>query len=163
AEAVSVPRFEMRGVGKTFGATVALDAVDFAVAPGEVCALVGQNGAGKSTLMAILAGALPPDSGEMRLGGDPYAPRAPLDARRAGGAMICLELSLAPRLSVMENIVLGVEPVRRGLVLRDRMRETAERALGELGHGDISPDAIVGGLAPAAQQLVEIARALASG
>jgi len=163
AEAVGAPRFEMRGVGKTFGATVALDGVDFAVASGEVCALVGQNGAGKSTLMAILAGALAPDRGEMRLLGDPYRPRDPLDARRAGVAMIYQELSLAPHLSVMENIVLGVEPVRRGLVLRDRMRETAERALEELGHADISPDAIVGGLSPAAQQLVEIARARASG
>ena len=59
----------MRGISKAFGATVALDAVDLAVRAGEVCALVGQNGAGKSTLMAILAGALAPDSGEMRLGG----------------------------------------------------------------------------------------------
>jgi len=163
AEAVGAPLFEMRGVGKAFGATVALDAVDFAVAAGDVCALVGQNGAGKSTLMAILAGAVAPDRGEMRLGGDAYAPRDPLDARRAGVAMIYQELSLAPHLSVMENITLGVEPVRRGLVQRDRMRETARRALAELGHADISPDAVVGDLAPAAQQLVEIARALAVG
>ena len=159
----------MRGIGKTFGATVALDAVDFAVAAGEVCALVGQNGAGKSTLMAILAGALAPDRGEMRLAGTPFAPRDPLDARRAGIAMIYQELSLAPHLSVMENIVLGVEPVKRGplaplnIVQRDRMRETARSALAQLGHADISPDAVVGELQPAAQQLVEIARALAVG
>jgi len=163
AEAVGPPLFEMRGVGRAFGATVALDAVDFAVASGEVCALVGQNGAGKSTLMAILAGALAPDRGEMRLGGAAYAPRDPLHARRAGVAMIYQELSLAPHLSVMENIVLGVEPVRRGLVQRDRMREIARQALAELGHADIPPDAVVGDLAPAAQQLVEIARALAVG
>jgi ribose transport system ATP-binding protein len=161
--------FDMRGIGKTFGATVALDAVDFAVAAGEVCALVGQNGAGKSTLMAILAGALAPDRGEMRLAGAPFAPRDPLDARRAGIAMIYQELSLAPHLSVMENIVLGVEPVTRGplaplkIVRRDRMRETARSALAQLGHADISPDAVVGDLQPAAQQLVEIARALAVG
>jgi len=163
AEAVGAPLFEMCAVGKAFGATVALDAVDFAVASGEVCALVGQNGAGKSTLMAILAGALAPDRGRMRLGGDAYAPRDPLDARRAGVAMIYQELSLAPHLSVMENVLLGVEPVRRGLVQRDRMREIARRALSELGHADIPPDAVVGNLAPAAQQLVEIARALAVG
>jgi ribose transport system ATP-binding protein len=163
AETVNAPLFEMRGVGKAFGATVALDAVDFAVAAGEVCALVGQNGAGKSTLMAILAGALAPDQGEMRLGGAPYAPRDPLGARRAGVAMIYQELSLAPHLSVMENVMLGVEPVRRGIVRRDRMRDTARAALAELGHSDISPDAIVGDLQPAAQQLVEIARALAVG
>jgi ribose transport system ATP-binding protein len=161
AEAVTL--FEMRAVGKRFGATVALDGVDFAVAAGEVCALVGQNGAGKSTLMAILAGALLPDAGEMRLGGATYAPRDPLDARRAGVAMIYQELSLAPHLTVMENIVLGVEPVRRGIVQRDRMRAIAVDALRQLGHGDILPGSIVGDLQPAQQQLVEIARALASG
>ncbi len=155
--------FEMRGISMAFGATVALDAVDFAVAAGEVCALVGQNGAGKSTLMAILAGALAPDRGEMRLGGHGFAPRDPLDARQAGVAMIYQELSLAPHLSVMENISLGVEPARHGIVQRDQMRRTARAALEQLGHADISPDAIVGELQPAAQQLVEIARALAVG
>jgi ribose transport system ATP-binding protein len=99
----------------------------------------------------------------MRLAGRRFAPRDPLDARRAGVAMIYQELSLAPHLSVMENIVLGVEPVRRGIVVRDRMRQTATAALEQLGHSDIPPDAIVGDLQPAAQQLVEIARALAVG
>jgi len=156
-------RFDMRGVRKTFGATVALDGVDFAVRAGEVCALVGQNGAGKSTLMGILAGAIRPDAGEMRLDGTAYVPRQPIDARRAGVAMIYQELSLAPHLSVMENIVLGVEPARFGIVRRDRMRATAAAALEELGRDDISPEALVSALSPAAQQLVEIARALASG
>jgi ribose transport system ATP-binding protein len=159
----------MRGVAKRFGATVALDGVDFAVRGGEVCALVGQNGAGKSTLMAILAGALQPDAGDMRIDGSPYAPRDPLAARRAGVSMIHQELSLAPHLTVMENIVLGAEPVRAGasrplaIVDRQRMRETAIAALGQLGHRDIPPDRPVGDLTPAAQQLVEIARALATG
>ena len=153
----------MRGVRKAFGATIALDGVDFPVRSGEVCALVGQNGAGKSTLMAILAGALKPDAGVMRVEGAPYAPRHPLDARKAGVAMIYQELSLAPHLTVMENIVLGVEPARSGVIQRDRMRETAAAALTELGHPDMSPDAMVGDLSPAGQQLVEIARALASG
>jgi ribose transport system ATP-binding protein len=157
------PRLEMRGVRKAFGATVALAGVDLAVPGGEVCALVGQNGAGKSTLMAILAGALKPDGGSLHLDGRPYVPRDPLAARRAGVAMIYQELSLAPHLSVMENIVLGVEPTRRGIVQRDRMRQTAVDALVELGHPDIPPDAMVGDLQPAAQQLVEIARALAAG
>jgi ribose transport system ATP-binding protein len=157
------PRFEMRGVRKAFGGTVALDGVDFGVRAGEVCALVGQNGAGKSTLMGILAGALKPDAGEMRLEGAPYAPRGPLDARRAGVAMIYQELSLAPHLSVTENIVLGVEPARVGIVARARARQIAVRALTELGHADIAPETVVGDLSPAAQQLVEIARALATG
>src|SRR5439155_5438157 len=123
----------------------------------------GQNGAGKSTLMAILAGVLAPDRGEMQLASARYTPRDPLDARRAGVAMIYQELSLAPHLSVMENVMLGVEPVRRGIVQRDRMREIAAGALAELGHADIAPDTPVGDLQPAAQPLVETARAPAVG
>ena len=153
----------MRGVRKAFGATRAVNGVDFAVSPGEVCALVGQNGAGKSTLMAILSGALRPDAGTMRLDGHPYQPHEPIDARRAGVAMIHQELSLAPHLTVMENIGLGVEPARHGLIDWRRMRESATEALAQLGHAEIRPEAIVADLSPAAQQLVEIARALAIG
>jgi ribose transport system ATP-binding protein len=159
----ALPLFEIRGARKAFGATLALDGVDLAVNAGEVCALVGQNGAGKSTLMAILSGAIRPDAGTMRLDGRPYAPRGPLEARRAGVAMIHQELSLAPHLSVMENIALGMEPVRRGLLHWGAMRDTAAGALTELGHPEIEPDAVVGDLSPAAQQLVEVARALAAG
>ncbi len=160
---MSAPRFEMRGIRKAFRATVALAGVDFAVAEGEICGLIGQNGAGKSTLMSILAGALAPDSGEMTIDGRPYLPRNPIEARRAGVAMIYQELSLAPHLSVMENILLGAEPMRYGLIDRPRMRDAARRALAELGHDDILPDATVGHLSVAAQQLVEIARAIAVG
>jgi ribose transport system ATP-binding protein len=160
------PRFHMRGVRKAFGATVALEDVDFAVRPGEVCALVGQNGAGKSTLMAILAGALAPDAGSMTLDGAPYSPKNPLEARCAGVAMIYQELSLAPHLSVMENIALGIEPTRLrplGIVRRDVVRQRAVNALRQLGHPDIPADSPAGELSPAGQQLVEIARALATG
>ncbi|ODS58552.1 MAG: sugar ABC transporter [Acidobacteria bacterium SCN 69-37] len=157
------PRFEMRGVRKTFGSTIALDGVDFSVRDGEVCALVGQNGAGKSTLMSILSGAVAPDAGEMRIDGVPYTPRSPIDARRQGVAMIYQGLSLAPDLSVMENIALGDEPARWGVVKREAMRARAAAALADLGHGDIVPDRLAGDLSPAEQQLVEIARALASG
>ena len=114
------PRFEMRGLRKAFGPTVALDGVDLTVGDGEACALVGQNGAGKSTLMGILAGVITPDAGRMRIDGDPYEPRSPVDARRRGVAMIHQGLSLAPHLSVMENIALGAEPARWGIVRRDR-------------------------------------------
>jgi ribose transport system ATP-binding protein len=162
-------QFEMRGVRKAFGGTVALDGVDLAVRGGDVCALVGQNGAGKSTLMSILAGAIGPDGGTMTLNGAPYAPRDPRDARQAGVAMIYQELSLAPHLSVMDNIALGVEPSRQGalgvlgLVQRDAVRRSARAALEQLGHSDIPLDTPVGELSPAGQQLVEIARALAFG
>src|SRR3954447_3773823 len=163
AGATSLPRFEMRGIRKAFGATIALGGVDLSVASGEVCGLIGQNGAGKSTLMSILAGALKPDSGEMLIDGARYAPENPLEARRAGIAMIYQALSLAPHLSVMENILMGAEPMRYGLVDRTSMRSIARSALADLGHDDISPDAPVGSLSVAAQQLVEIARAIAVG
>src|ERR687898_2869454 len=122
-------RFGMQGIRKAFGATVALDGVELTVAPGEICGLVGQNGAGKSTLMAILAGALQPDAGTMTIDGRPYAPRSPIEARRAGVAMIYQELSLAPHLSVMENIVLGMEPSRLGLLRWNQVRDRARAAL----------------------------------
>ena len=163
APAAAPPRFAMRGIRKAFGATVALDGVDLSVNAGEICGLIGQNGAGKSTLMSILAGAQPPDAGEMSIDGAPFVPASPIDARRAGVAMIYQELSLAPHLSVMENIMMGAEPIRFGLVDWPRMREMASRALAQLGHHDISPDAPVGTLSVAAQQLVEIARAIALG
>jgi ribose transport system ATP-binding protein len=153
----------MRGIRKAFGATVALGGVDLAVAGGEICGLIGQNGAGKSTLMSILAGAQPPDAGTMTIDGVPFAPRSPIEARRAGVAMIYQELSLAPHLTVMENILLGAEPMRFGLIDRARMRDAATKALAELGHEDILPDAKVGTLSVAAQQLVEVARAVAVG
>src|SRR5580765_6046037 len=122
----------MRGVRKAFGATLALDGVELSVAPGEICGLVGQNGAGKSTLMAILSGALPPDAGEMAIDGRPYVPRSPIEARLAGVAMIHQELSLAPDLTVMENILIGAEPLRRGLLDWAEMRRRAAAALTQL-------------------------------
>jgi ribose transport system ATP-binding protein len=153
----------MRRVRKSFAATRAVDGVDLSVAPGEVCGLVGQNGAGKSTLMSILAGALRPDAGQMFIDGTPFEPRNPIDARKAGVAMIYQELSLALDLSVMENIVLGDEPSRAGLVRWAEVRRRAGAALHRLGRGDIPLDARARELSIASQQMVEIARALATG
>jgi ribose transport system ATP-binding protein len=154
-------RLTLDGVKKSFGATAALRGVSLGVCEGEVHALIGENGAGKSTLMKILSGAHEADAGRITLDGAPFAPRNPHEARRAGVAMIYQELNLAPDLSVAENIVLGAEPSRLGWLRRGAMRDTARRALAELGHGDLPPDAPVRSLSIAEQQLVEIARALA--
>ena len=154
-------RLTLEGVRKSFGATAALRGVSLGVGEGEVHALIGENGAGKSTLMKILSGAHEADAGRIALDGAPFAPRNPHEARRAGVAMIYQELNLAPDLTVAENIVLGAEPSRLGWLRRGAMRDTARRALAELGHGDLPPDAPVRSLSIAEQQLVEIARALA--
>src|SRR5882757_9324569 len=126
-------RLKMQGVHKRFGATIALAGVDLAVRSGEVLSLVGENGAGKSTLMKVLSGAHLPDEGAMWLDGAPYAPRNPLDARRSGVAMIYQELSLAQHLSVMENIVLGMEPTTGPFMQWGEVRRKASQALEQLG------------------------------
>ncbi len=153
----------MRGVSKRFGPTVALESVDLDVAAGEVHALVGENGAGKSTLMKILAGALAHDAGTMTLDGAPYSPRSPAAARAAGVAMIFQELSLAPHLTVAENVSLGAEPCVGPFVARRALRETARAALATIGRGDLQVDARVSELGPAERQMVEVARAVALG
>jgi ribose transport system ATP-binding protein len=153
----------MRGVSKRFGATVALSNVDLEVQPGEVHALIGENGAGKSTLMKVLSGALAPDSGELELDGQAYAPNSPLEGRQAGVAMIYQELSIAPHLSVAENVMLGVEPTRGLRVLWPNLRERAREALAHVGRADLDLDQPAGQLPIADQQLVEIARSIALG
>jgi len=155
-------RLRMTGIYKSFGSTKALVGVDLEVRPGEVHALVGENGAGKSTLMKVLSGALQPDAGRMVLDGAAYAPRGPLEARAAGVAMIYQELSLAPDLSVEENVLLGVEPSAFGFVRRREMRRVVQESLGLLHHPDIHPAGRVRDLSIGAQQLVEVARALAA-
>src|ERR1051326_3749955 len=120
----------MLGIAKRFGASIALAGVDLEVRQGEVHALIGENGAGKSTLMKVLSGAYVPDAGTMELDGRPYAPRDPLDAQRLGVAMIYQELTLALHLTVEQNVVLGREPRRAGLVDRRAMRARVAEALG---------------------------------
>lgn len=153
----------MEGVSKRFGPTQALLDVDLTVNAGEVHALVGENGAGKSTLMKVLSGAIQPDAGMMLLEESPFRPRGPLEARNAGVGMIYQELSLAPHLSVEDNILLGAEPTLFGFVRRREVRQRVLEALAQFGDTGIDPGAVVGSLSPAQQQIVEIARAVAVG
>ena len=158
-----MPFLEMVGLSKSFGATKALDSVDLAVDTGEVRALVGENGSGKSTLMRILAGVIHPDQGRMRLDGREYAPHNPSDARRHGVAMVHQELSLCNHLSVAENVFLGVEPSRLGVLEQNELERRTRDALSRLGYPDLSVDLQVGKLPIATRQIVEIARAVAIG
>jgi len=152
---------QLSGITKRFGPTVALNGVDLEVAPGEVHALVGENGAGKSTLMNILSGALKPDVGTMKFRENAYRPSHPLDAGRQGIVHIHQELSLCPHLSVAENILLGIEPQRRGWVDRGAMLRKAAGTLETFHHPAIQPERRVAELPLAARQIVEICRALA--
>ncbi len=158
----ATPALQVSNIAKHFGATVALDGVDFTLCPGEVHALIGENGAGKSTLMNIVVGALRPDRGEMQLEGAAYAPGSPLDARRSGVALIHQELSLCPHLSVEENILLGAERSRAGVIDRRAARARVSEVLETFGHADIDPARPVGKMSVAARQVVEICRALAA-
>ncbi len=155
----------VRGVHKSFGPTVALDGVDLEAGAGEVHAVLGENGAGKSTLMSILGGVTPADHGSLSLDGRPYAPRGPREAHAAGVAMVHQELSLCAHLTVAENIMLGREPSRFGVVAKDALDAHASRALEAAAGAErarsISLGARVGDLSLADRQLVEIARALA--
>ena len=158
-----VVRLRMQHVKKAFGPTVALADVSLHAAAGEVLGLVGENGAGKSTLMKILAGVHRPDAGEIELEGAPFAPCDPLVARKAGIAMIYQELALAPHLSVAENLVLGVEPGRGGMMDWRATRALAQKALETVGLGDIDSSLPISALSLAARQLVEIGRAVVVG
>ncbi len=138
----------------------ALRSVSLEIRTGEVLALIGENGAGKSTLMKVLSGAHHPDAGTVVMDGRPLALSSPGAARKSGIAMIYQELTLAPHLTVEENITLGLEQSRLGFVRSQSAKVSA--ALELLGVSDISPDQKVESLTIARQQLVEIARAIVS-
>ena len=157
---VSTRVLSMRGIGKSFTGVRALDDVSLDCHAGEVHAICGENGAGKSTLMKVLGGVYRPDEGEILLAGQPVAFRHPVEARRAGISIIHQELSLLPERSVADNIFLGLEPTRSGLLDRAAMQEGARKLLERVG-ARVHPDALVKSLSIAEQQLVEIAKALA--
>lgn len=150
---------ELRDISKRFGGVHALRGVNLDVAAGSVHALVGENGAGKSTLGKIVAGALRPDAGEMRLDGRPVRYAAPREALDNGTALIAQELALAPNLTVLQNVFLGTEGARLGLLGRHSLRRRYFD-LDRFGF-NLPPDARVGALRAADQQKVEILRAIA--
>ncbi len=151
---------EMREIRKEFPGVLANDDVDFDVRFGEVHALLGENGAGKSTLMNILYGLYRPDSGEMRLRGKPVSFGSARDAIQAGIGMVHQHFMLIPVMTVAENVVLGSEPVRNGVLLDGA---AAARRVGEMAktfHFAVNPDARVDTIGVGQQQRVEIMKAL---
>jgi len=157
-----MPILDLHGVRKSFGQTKALDGVDLSLGKGEIHALIGENGAGKSTLMKVISGELKPESGSIELNGKPYFPASTLESRRSGIALIHQELSLAPHLSVAENIMLGIEDSRFGWLDRKELNRRASEVLDNFDHPEIRPEMPVGKLSTAAQQVVEICRAIAA-
>lgn len=153
------PRLSVRGIGKSFAGNQVLSGIDLDVFEGEVVAVVGENGAGKSTLSSIIAGLILPDAGAMTWEGKPYAPAAPREAMATGIGLIHQEMRLLPALTVAENVFVGRLPNRKGFVDRENMRRRAAEQLHRLGL-DISPATPVHRLSVAAQQQVEIAKAL---
>ncbi|MHB8055741.1 MAG: sugar ABC transporter ATP-binding protein [Candidatus Aminicenantales bacterium] len=150
----------MEEISKSFGATRALDGVRLDLRRGEVHALLGENGAGKSTLVKILSGAIRPDGGRMAIEDVSYAPAGPADGKRRGVSMIYQEPTLCPHLSVEENIMLGKEPRRRGVVRSAEMRRRVREVLDFMRHPEIDAEVPVRRLSVGARQIVEIARAL---
>ncbi|ROO58395.1 ribose transport system ATP-binding protein [Micromonospora sp. Llam0] len=151
----------LRGISKSFLGTRVLDGVDLDVAPGEVHAVVGENGAGKSTLMKIVSGGYAPDEGFIEFAGRRCVFAGPRDAQRVGIGIIHQEFNLLPERTVAENVFLGREPLRRGLVDRRQMRGRTEQLLATVGERALPVDAPVGRLGVAQQQVVEIVKALA--
>ena len=152
----------MQGIVKRFAGATALDHVDFALRAGEVHALVGENGAGKSTLIKIMTGAYRRDEGEVWLDGRPVRFGTPADAQAAGVVAVHQEIHLLAYRTVAENIYLGREPHRWGLVDWGKMNRDAAQLLSGLGI-DVDPRDTLGALNTARQQMVAIARGISLG
>lgn len=159
AAASTGPMLEVHDLVKHFGPVVALSRGELEVRAGEIHALIGENGAGKSTLVKILAGVYQPTSGTLTLGGEPFVPRTPAEARDAGVAVIYQEPTLFPDLSVAENVFMGRMPKLGAFVSRREMRRRTGELLALLGV-EIDPDRPALGMSIADQQLVEIAKAV---
>ena len=171
AAAAEAPRpvIEARGISKRYGALTALQGVDLTINAGEIVGLVGDNGAGKSTLIKILSGAIPPTSGELRVDGEPMAMHSPLDARRKGIETVYQDLALAPDLTVAENLFIGRELKRSGLLRsigvldRRSMNAQAKRELDRLKIRIDSVTDRADALSGGQRQAIAVARAVAWG
>jgi ribose transport system ATP-binding protein len=159
SERRAVPRLSLRGIEKSFDTNVVLSGIDLDVYEGELVALLGENGAGKSTMSSIIAGLFPPSAGTMAWEGQPYAPTRPGEAIEAGVGLIHQEMRLLPDLSIAENVFVGRLLMRGGRIDRETMNKRAAEQLHRLGL-DVPPTALVRTLRVAAQQQVEIAKAL---
>lgn len=152
--------FEMRRIEKSFDAVVALKGASLTVKPGEITALLGSNGSGKSTMVKVLAGLVKPNSGEILFDGKPVQIRSSEDSHKLGIATAFQDLSLAPTMSVMDNIVLGNEPKGK-LGMTDKKQTVREvKELLDRFHIDCDLNAYVQTLVPSTQSLVEVAKAI---
>ena len=155
------PLMEVKNIDKAFPGVQALDDVSVAFYPGEVHAVVGENGAGKSTLMKIMAGAYKPDEGEILFQGEEVSFSHPVKAQEMGISIIYQEFNLLPERTVAQNIYLGREPSKFGMINLRQLNNQTEDVLKELGvENMISPTSMVSSLSVAEQQLVEIAKAI---
>lgn len=155
------PLLEVRKITKRFPGVLALDDVSVQFYPGEVHAVVGENGAGKSTLMKIMVGAYTPDKGDMVFHGEKVTFSHPIEAQRMGISIIYQEFNLLPERTVAQNIYLGREPSRLGVIDMRQLNKQAETVLKEIGADTmVSPTAMASSLSVAEQQLVEIAKAI---
>ncbi|GAB2847389.1 ABC transporter ATP-binding protein [Actinocorallia aurea] len=150
---------ELRGITKRFGSLVANDAIDLEITPGEIHCLLGENGAGKSTLMNILYGLYQPDEGQILVDGEPLALDGPRSAINAGIGMVHQHFMLVPVFTVADNVMLGDERTKGGLLDRKTARAHVRDVSARYGL-EVDPDAIVGDLPVGIQQRVEIIKAL---
>jgi monosaccharide-transporting ATPase len=151
---------KMTGICKSFPGVRALDDVDFGVQRGQVHALIGENGAGKSTLIKVLTGIYQKDAGEILFDGESISPARADESQEAGISTIYQELNLAQYLSVAENIFIGREPKRYGLIDWKTVRRRAGEILTDMGVGGVDVTRPLGTCSVAIQQMVAIARAL---
>src|SRR6476620_3113015 len=150
----------MRGITKRFPGIVANDRVNFDLRRGEVHAILGENGAGKSTLMNVLYGLYHPDEGEIRVKGEPVVFSSAKDAIQSGIGMVHQHFMLIPVMTVAENIVLGIEPVREGVFLDEGRAEERTHEISKQYNLAVDPGALVSAITVGQQQRVEILKAL---